>query len=73
MERGKNKVNKLQARESSPELKENENYIRKRKPIDFSMKDLEKDAEDDQGENYEPPKPRRGGIWRFVFPSIRES
>ena len=73
MERGKNKVNKLQARESSPELKENENYIRKRKPIDFSMKDLEKDAEDDQGENYEPPKPKRGGIMKFVFPSIRES
>ena len=34
--------------------------------------DLEKEAEDDQGDNYEPPKPRRGGIWRFVFPSIRD-
>ena len=61
-ERGKKKikVTKQKEKESSPEIKENENYIRKRTPINFTMKDLDKEAEDDQGDDYKPPKSRKG-------------
>ena len=53
-------MTKQKEKESSPEIKENENYIRKRTPINFTMKDLDKEAEDDQGDDYKPPKSRKG-------------
>ena len=33
-------------------MKENENYIRKRKPIDFTVEDLENEAEMDNDEEF---------------------
>ena len=45
-----------QQRETSPVMKENENYIRKRKPIDFTVEDLENEAEIDNDEEFEASK-----------------
>ena len=51
---GRKKIQK--AKEVSPKLKQNDNYIRKRKPINFTMKDLEIEAEDDVDDDFEPTK-----------------
>ena len=45
-------IRKRSSREISPAMKENENYIRKRKPIDFTVEDLENEAEMDNDEEF---------------------
>ena len=48
-------VNKNETESSSPEvMRKNENYIRKRKPIDFSMTELDALAEEDEDDEYLP-------------------
>ena len=63
------RIKKLQAEETSSVVKENENYIRKRKPITFTMEELENEAQIDNDEEFEIPKDVKKRNWmKWAFP-----